>query len=671
MGQIQTEAKTKGCKLDPMLKKLLFALTLLCIPALAQTTKVAPDCVINFSFTATGSTSNSTCGNNTLGISNWIVAYGSTGYSAVSLVVQSAPDVSGAPGSWVTFAGTVYTSTQYPGSSGVNPNTAITSANTGFAGYFPWMRVTLSSVTGTGKVSGSLYGFLNSTLAKAGGGGGGSTVVIAGTANEITVSGVGCSGATGTCTISIPSDAIFPGNPSTPGSFSTGDVIDSGVGSGKAGAHDFQNGTVQAIGGNSFGIGVGPTMTTSQRLQSPNAIASAHSTMIVGAPASNISTWSYQPVPDCATDGSHAITFTQSTDAWSCTAISGGGGTEGGGVLGYSATGIILPTAGTTFVPPVGGAIASTTESNVTAKAPAAAPVSNMFVSISAAPGTGNTIAFTFRDAGSSTAVTCTISGATATSCQDVTHTFTPVVGDALAIQIVTTGTVIIAPNVKIIAEYGVTGSGGGPTFSNPYMISGGNSYFQPGPLTVPPSLASWVPTNQGSATITNVNGAVLVFGPAQSGDNLRLFCSNLTYPTTPWASRWTVGIVSNFVGSNFFVGGIAISDGTKYQTFGVGQINNTGYTLANWNSVSSNAAAQAFTFPLATVTYFSLNDDGTNIDAWISTIFNDPNPISIYHASRTAFLTPSKVCIFVDPNNSAINGGGSVFFVHWTGPVL
>ena len=35
-------------------------------------------------------------------------------------------------------------------------------------------------------------------------------------------------------------------------------------------------------------------------------------------------------------------------------------------------------------------------------------------------------------------------------------------VGDALAVQVVTTGTVVIAPAIKIIAEYGVTGGGGG-----------------------------------------------------------------------------------------------------------------------------------------------------------------------------------------------------------------
>ncbi len=203
------------------MKKTLLLAFCFFAPVFAQT-RVTPDCVIPFTFTGSGqSTANLTCGHNTLGVASWILVYYNVGFSVVSLTVQSAPDASGTPGSWATFPGTVLSSTQFPGSSGINPNTAITSAFTGFAGYYPWNRVTLSSVTGTGTVKGVLYGFLNSTLAKAGGGSG-SGVIIAGTINEISATGLGCSGAAGMCQISIPSSAVFPGNPSTPGSFTTG-----------------------------------------------------------------------------------------------------------------------------------------------------------------------------------------------------------------------------------------------------------------------------------------------------------------------------------------------------------------------------------------------------------------------------------------------------------------
>jgi hypothetical protein len=162
-----------------MLKKLLFAVTLLGIPLFAQT-KIAPDCVINFTFTAaTQHTDNTlTCGaqlTNNTGIVDWTIVYTSTGFSAVSLVVQSAPDSGGTPGTWVTFAGTVCSSVNCPGSSGINPNTATTSAFTRLEGYFPWNRVLLASATGTGQITGKLYGCLqpgcSSSSASAGGGG--------------------------------------------------------------------------------------------------------------------------------------------------------------------------------------------------------------------------------------------------------------------------------------------------------------------------------------------------------------------------------------------------------------------------------------------------------------------------------------------------------------------
>ena len=418
------------------MKKLLLLLSLLPLAAIAQTT-IKPDCTIPFSFTTTGNTSNLTCGNNTLGVTNWVLVYSSTGFSALSIVVQSAPDAAGAPGSWGTFGGHVLSSSEYPGSSGVNPNTSITSANTGLAGFFPWIRVNLTSITGTGRVTGSLYGFLNSTLSKAGGSGGGAVVTIAGTTNQIVVSGT-CNGTTGTCTIGLANNTILPGNPSTPGTFTAAGLISSEPFSGNLQMNGFTSGnvtlTVADVAGTAIAYMWPSTNGTAGQVLSDSGVATCP-TLPAGAPTV------------C-----HQL-------AW---IAAGGGGSGGGGVLGYSASALTLPTAGTTFLAPVGGALASTTEANVTANAPAAAAISNMYVTLSAAPGTGNTIAFTFRDAGSSTAVTCTISGASATSCQDTTHSFTPVVGDALAVQVVTTGTVVIAPAVKIIAEYGVTGGGGG-----------------------------------------------------------------------------------------------------------------------------------------------------------------------------------------------------------------
>jgi hypothetical protein len=98
---------------------------------------------------------------------------------------------------------------------------------------------------------------------------------------------------------------------------------------------------------------------------------------------------------------------------------------------------------------------------------------------MSVAIGAGNTIAFTYRDNASSQTVTCTISGASAKTCSDITHSFTPSVGDQLAIQIVTTGTVVATPNIQVTTQYGAIAGGGGTTVTAapPYIELGTTFY--------------------------------------------------------------------------------------------------------------------------------------------------------------------------------------------------
>jgi hypothetical protein len=134
-------------------------------------TKVAPDCQIPFAINnanlVTNSYNNLASSPNTgVPCPNWKLDYSSTGYSAISLVVEDAPDSSGSPGTFVTFAGSIV-------GTGINPNTAITSASTKFTGYFPWMRVRLASHTGTGLITGTLNGFRDDagTISSSGGGG--------------------------------------------------------------------------------------------------------------------------------------------------------------------------------------------------------------------------------------------------------------------------------------------------------------------------------------------------------------------------------------------------------------------------------------------------------------------------------------------------------------------
>jgi len=145
------------------MKKLLIAL-LFSAGLIAQTpVTVEPDCKVPMgTFTAVANGANFS--NISLGCSYWEFSYTSVGFSAVSVVFQSAPNAAGdVPGVWVTFAGTTV--------SGTNPGTATTQGGANVSGYYPWLRVILASKTGTGTVRAYAYGWRPnpSSIATAGG----------------------------------------------------------------------------------------------------------------------------------------------------------------------------------------------------------------------------------------------------------------------------------------------------------------------------------------------------------------------------------------------------------------------------------------------------------------------------------------------------------------------
>lgn len=85
---------------------------------------------------------------------DWRVSYQSQGFSAVSLIIEIAPDVNGVPGSWITFLVPEVTNPIQ----GVNPSTDTAQASAYFRGAPAWIRARLASATGSGTVSGVLYG---------------------------------------------------------------------------------------------------------------------------------------------------------------------------------------------------------------------------------------------------------------------------------------------------------------------------------------------------------------------------------------------------------------------------------------------------------------------------------------------------------------------------------
>jgi hypothetical protein len=122
-----------------------------------QTVVQQPDCVIAFTFTATGQTSptapNNGLDNRTAGCSTWQVWYVNSGFGAVSITLQSAPNNAGAPGTYATGL-----QVQQTIISGTNP---LTSTNGGFlwvTGNAAWVRI-LGTLTGAGVVNGAAYGW--------------------------------------------------------------------------------------------------------------------------------------------------------------------------------------------------------------------------------------------------------------------------------------------------------------------------------------------------------------------------------------------------------------------------------------------------------------------------------------------------------------------------------
>jgi len=137
---------------------LLFA-SLLRAQPLTTPVAITPDCLIFFDFTDNASSAQ--FDNRFLGCKTWYVAYTNTGFPALTLTFQDAPDNAGVPGAWVAFAGTVV--------EGVNPNVAVTQASTIMYGYYPWLRITLTGATaGAGRrIRGTFYGYRQTPVATA------------------------------------------------------------------------------------------------------------------------------------------------------------------------------------------------------------------------------------------------------------------------------------------------------------------------------------------------------------------------------------------------------------------------------------------------------------------------------------------------------------------------
>lgn len=145
------------------MKKLLLFITSTCLLNAA-----APDCIYHYRFTnipgevidniknfSPGLGPNINNQNSTCQAFAWQLSYGAYGFSALSIQLESAPQTNKptVPGIYVTFGGTYVI--------GNNPSTNTVSSVFEATGYFPWLRINNSTVTGTGAIDVYLSGWSN------------------------------------------------------------------------------------------------------------------------------------------------------------------------------------------------------------------------------------------------------------------------------------------------------------------------------------------------------------------------------------------------------------------------------------------------------------------------------------------------------------------------------
>ena len=351
---------------------------------------------------------------------------------------------------------------------------------------------------------------------------------------------------------------------------------------------------------------------------------------------------------------------------------SGGGGGAGGGFTTYSSgtATVTLPAAGTTFFPAGGGGPPNSTEANVQSASPAAT-ISKFYVHLSANIGTGNTIAFTFRDGGSDQSVTCTISGA-ANTCNDTTHSVTVAAGDIISIKAVTTGTVVITPQIVILFSTG-GGGGGGLSAKIPYLSDGSNSYaaISAPASTIPGSFTfSWV--NQASVTETLSNGAAQWLISSFGGGGP--FITARTAPLTASSNYTASACFVSFSNGNFS-NDIILTDGTQFITFGLSMpltgIREYSLSVIRWSNFSTVAsspfAIDNFT-PQGGPVCLRITDDGTNLVYELGLFVGTQQWMVLFSESRSAFLTATSWGYGINYNpNITTTGNAQVIFLSAT----
>ncbi|MCU1337081.1 MAG: hypothetical protein JWO19_2662 [Bryobacterales bacterium] len=198
-------------------------------------------------------------------------------------------------------------------------------------------------------------------------------------------------------------------------------------------------------------------------------------------------------------------------------------------------------------------------------------------------------------------------------------------------------------------------------------------AWFLPGfgPVTRPQAAANFTTVNFTGATLTDANCGLFFTAPANGASTNSIKFAYLTagYPGTPWTK--TVCFLPTFRGNDYTGMGFAVSDGTKYITWGVG-IDSAGtnsfhsviYTWTNTSSPTTSGTVEWTAWP-GQLMCLTLNDDATNFNFYTSNNPNDLTRTRIDQRARTAFLTPTQMGIFM--NVPQATTGASMLILHST----
>lgn len=227
--------------------------------------------------------------------------------------------------------------------------------------------------------------------------------------------------------------------------------------------------------------------------------------------------------------------------------------------------------------------------------------------------------------------------------------------GNGAKVQL-STGTTTNGDCVKYDANGNTVDSGGACgsgtlSVSGPYVTDGSTKYLMFPTLhaVTPPVTAnfSFLNSTQGSATETDTTGGGIYLQDLNNTINIRFYGETKSPPYTI-----IMDVYYQTPGGTNDWAGMAISDGTKYETFGPQTA--THIDVATWtNSTTFSATPFALTYtssvPAFTPAFVTLKlaDNGTN-RVWSYSLNGGNTFVQVLSEASGTFLTPTQLGIFV-----------------------